>query len=423
MLLPLLVIASMVAADPPPPMLSADPPPPLPVVATNAMGGRVFRIPLGLAFDSIAPALRPGDEVVLERGVHVPFTLTDLRGEPGKPIVIRGESGEEPARFPYVKATDRGITLVRPRNVVLRDLMVGNGTGTLVRIVGERAEDGEPWDANVQVRSLRVMQTNPEPDQVSLELRDVARVDVSDMQFLGWNRAAVRLVASSRCSLNLCVLDPVKALPQRTGVQVLQGCSQVAMSLLTFGPGVGTAFELGACEGAAADAAAATNLLVSRCSVPEAGAFAQLGAVENALLQWNTATDLRRAVWGVPADCGFPNGVTLADNLFTWTPGMIERISEVPEGLPAESVRLRANLWWSPEIPAAFEAIGRPFGVELAPQVFDVDPKVEGRFGSPIEAKAAGFGWRAEPPRPTAVPATPAEAAGPPPASQSPKPG
>jgi hypothetical protein len=61
--------------------------------------------------------------------------------------------------------------------------------------------------------------------------------------------------------------------------------------------------------------------------------------------------------------------------------------------------------------------------VELAPQVFDVDPKVEGRFGSPIEAKAAGFGWRAEPPRPAAVPATPAEAAGPPPASQSPKPG
>jgi hypothetical protein len=420
MLLTLLVATSLVATDPPPPLLSADPPPPLPVVATNAVGGRVFRIPLGLAFESIASALRPGDEVVLERGVHMPFTLTDLRGEPGKPIVIRGESGEEPARFPYIKATDRGITLVRPRNVVLRDLMVGNGTGTLVRIVGERAEGGEPWDANVQVRSLRVMQTNPEPEQVGMELRDVARVDVSDMQFLGWNRSAVRLVGSNRCSLNLCVLDPVKGLPQRTGVQVLQGCSQLAMSLLTFGPGVGTAFELGACEGAATDVAPASNLLVSRCSVPEAGVFAQLGSVENVLLQWNTATDLRRTVWGVPPDCGLPNGVTLADNLFTWTPGMIERISEVPEGLPAESVRLQANLWWSPEIPAAFEAIGRPFGVELAPQVFDVDPKVEARFGSPVEAKAAAFGWRAEPPKPAAPPSTTDGADRPPPSAAPP---
>ena len=387
----------------PPPLLADPAAPPLPVVQTNAMGGRVFRIPAGLAFDSIAPALRPGDEVVLERGVHLCFTLTDLRGERDRPIVIRGEVGEEPAPFPYVKAREFGIRLVRPRHVILRDLMVGNGSGPLVLLEGAVGPDGRPQEANVQVASLRLLQDQAVPMQDGLVLRDIDRVDAREITVRGWNRAAVRLERSSRCSLNFGVLDPRKGLPQDTGVEVTQGCRQVAVSMVSLGPGVRTAFRLGSCEGLPADTAAASDLQVVRCSVPDAERFAWIGGVEGLRLRWNTVTDPRRCIWEAGESCAPPRQVTMDHNLFSWTPGGIEHLCQVPPTMPRESVHLGANLWWSAEIPAAFEAIGRPFGVELEPQVFDVDPKVEPRFASPLEARAKAFGWQA----PGEAPATP----------------
>ena len=386
-------------------------PAPLPVVETNAMGGRVFHIPGGLAFDSIAPALRPGDEVVLERGVHAAFTLTDLHGERGKPIVIRGEVGDEPARYPYVKATDFGIRLIRPRFVILRDLMVGNGTGPLVLVEGENGPDGKPREANVQVHALRLLQEQRAERQDGLVLRGIDRVDVREVTVRGWNRTAFRIERSSRCSINLCTLDPVKDLAQETGVEVTQGCSQVATAMLTMGPKVKTAFRLGSCEGVPADAAPASGLLVMRCSVPDADRFARIGGVDGLLMRWNTVTDPKRCVWEADETCGLPRQVVFTDNLISWTPGAIERLCETPATLSRESVQLGPNLWWSAEIPAAFEAIGRPFGVEMAPQVTDVDPRVEPRFASPLEPRAKAFGWQAPEPSPPSAdtPRSPAE--------------
>jgi hypothetical protein len=96
-------------------------------------------------------------------------------------------------------------------------------------------------------------------------------------------------------------------------------------------------------------------------------------------------------------------------------PGGIEHLCEVPSTVPAESVQLQANLWFSAEIPAAFEEIGKPFGVQLAPQVLDVDPRMEAKDASPREPKAQGFGWRAGLNTPPAAAKPPSGASTPPP--------
>ena len=248
--------------------------PPLPMSGTNAQGGRVFRVGMGLAFGSVAPLLRPGDEVVLERGIHESFTLVDLRGERGKPIVIRGEPGDDPMPFPYVKGGANGIHLVRPRNVVVRDLMVGNGTGALVTIEGEGDPTKAPWDANVSVVNLRLLQTNAEPAQVAVRLSGVARVDLSNLRVKGWNLAAAVLERVSQCSFTGCLLESERALPQKEGVRVGTGSSQVALTGLTFGPGVDTTLRLGDCAGATPDTRPASRILVRRCSVVEPRCFA-----------------------------------------------------------------------------------------------------------------------------------------------------
>lgn len=390
---------------------AADAPPPLPVSGTTASGGRVFRIGLGLRFDAIAPSLRPGDEVVLERGIHEAFTLTDLRGERGKPIVIRGEPGDDPMPFPYVKGGAEGIHLVRPRNVVVRDLMVGNATGALVTIDGESDPAKAPWDANVTVSNLRLQQTNPEPQQVAVRVRGVARVDLSGLRIKGWNAAAAVFERSSQCSMNGCTLECERTLPQIDGVRVLTGCSQVALGGLTFGPGVGTAFRLGVCDGAAPDAKPASRLLVRRCSVVEPQRFAWLGSVDEAYMDCNTVDGPKRNLFACDEACGPATGITLAGNLFQWMPGSMDRLFDVPAGTAPESVRLMANLWWSPELPGAFEAIGRPFGVEMQPQIFDIDPKIDPKTAEPATEAAKPFGCRTQafraPPPSTALPKAP----------------
>ena len=377
----------------------------LPVIGTTANGGRVFRVPIGLRFESVAPGLRPGDELVLDRGIHPNFTLTDLRGERDRPIVIRGEVGEEPAKFPYVQAGATGIHLVRPHHVVVRDLMAGNGTGSLLTIEGETDAAKPPLDANVAVTNVRLMQTQPEAAQVAIRVRGVSRVDMRDITVKGWNAAAAVFENASQCSLNACVLDADRALPQRVGVRVMQGCSQIALGGLTFAPNVGVGFRLGDCDGAPADAPAASRVLVRRCCLPDAQVFAWLGAVEDAYIESNTATGVRRSVLAAGETCAAPRNVLLQGNLFSWLPGTLDRIGDMPPTIAPESVRLMANLWFSSELPGAFEVIGRPFGVELQPQVFDVDPKVEDRSGEPRTDAAKAFGWksttvRVPPPKP-----------------------
>lgn len=370
-------------------------PPPLPVTGTNAMGGRVFRVGLGLRFDSIAPSLRPGDEVVLERGVHEPFTLTDLRGERGKPIVIRGETGEEPLRFPYIKGGTHGIRLVRPRNVVVRDLMVGNGVGSLLTIEGEADPSKAPWDANLTVTNLRLMQTEPSQDQVAVRLSGVSRVDLGSLSIKGWNAAAAVFERATQCSLNAGMLECERALPQAEGIRIAAGCSQIAITGLSFGPGIGTALRLGTCEGAPGTPSPASRLLVRRCSVIDPQRFAWLGAVDEVYIDCCTVDGAKRAMFTADEACGPAAGITLSGNLFQWQPGTLDRLFEMPRSAPPESVRLMANLWWSPEIPGAFEAIGRPFGVELQPQTLDRDPRIDPKTGEPAEESARAFGWRA----------------------------
>ena len=216
--------------------------------------------------------------------------------------------------------------------------------------------------------------------------------------------------------LQQAVLDPGKGLPQTMGVQVGQGCRQIACGLLTFGPRVNTAFRIGACEKAPPDAPPCAEVLVSRCSVPDARCFLSLGAAEKVRIELNTVTDPKACVWRVEPDCGPPSQVQFDHNLFAWTPGGVARLCDVPPTVPAESVQLSANLWYSAEIPAAFEEIGKPFGVELAPQVLDVDPRIEPSDASPREVKAQGFGWRAGLPR-TARQQAPRDAAPPSPPS------
>ena len=133
------------------------------MAGASALGGRVFNIEPGVAFNSLAPFLLPGDEVRLLPGVHIPFTLVDLRGERGKPIVIRGYQTETDKPLPYVKGETFSIFLLRPQHVIVRDLLVGNSSGPTVFIDGSVGAtpvlEETPFDADLNIINLQIKQT------------------------------------------------------------------------------------------------------------------------------------------------------------------------------------------------------------------------------------------------------------------------
>ena len=399
--------------------------PPFPVAGVSALGGRVFNIEPGMALNSLGPFLLPGDDVRLLPGVHIPFTLLDVHGERGKPIVIRGYQTEADKPLPYVKGEAFSILLLRPRHVILRDLMVGNSSGPTVFIDGSIGAtpvlEETPFDANLNVINLQIKQTVPAPNQTSIYLRSMQNVDVSNIAIKGWNNAAVVLDNCKRVGISQCVFDCAKNLPQYRGVTIRSGCEDISCMYNSFGTTVKVAFEIGVCDtthqSPSADSSArpAQRILISHNAALECACFISLGSVDNCAIVNNSCIESTQYFCKADGVCGVPNFITFENNLITWVPGRLERISLVAQGIPPESIRLQRNLWWSEELPTAFEIVGKPFGVEIAPQVFDINPKVEMRGFIPVDPKARDFGWGQQiSPTPTGATQTPLQSQTPP---------
>ena len=369
----------------------------------NISGGRIFNIEPGVAFNSLASFLQPGDEVRLLPGVHIPFALVDLCGTRENPIVIRGYQLESDKPLPYVKGELSSISLLRPRNVIVRDLLLGNSSGPTIYVDGSLdaspVVQETPWDSNLVLTNLRIKQDTQSQSQTSIYLRSIQKADVTHFFIKGWNNSAVVLDNCKRVSISEATLDSAKNLPQYRGVAIRSGCEDISCMYLSFGPNVQVAFELGLCDTTTQNTpeqnaqGPAQRILISRNAALDCPCFISLGSIDNSTIENNSIIESTKYVWKADATCGVPNHITFKNNLVTWVPGRIDKISFVAPTIAPESIILQSNLWWSEELPIGFEIVGKPFGVELAPQVFDVNPKVEMRGFTPVDPKARDFGW------------------------------
>ncbi len=375
--------------------------PPFPIAGVSALGGRIFNIEPGIAIHSLAPFLQPGDEVRLLPGIHIPFLLADLHGTLEKPIVIRGYQTDTSKPLPYVKGELFSISLLRPQHVIVRDLLAGNTTGPTVFVDGSLAAspvvEETPLVANLNFINLQIKQESQSPNQSSIYLRSIEKVDLSNISIKGWNNSAVVMDNCKRVSVSKCTFDSAKNLPQYRGVAIRSGCEDISCMYVSFGIKVQVAFELGVCDTTNATEPVsqrpAQRILISHNAALECACFVSLGSLDNSSIINNSIIECAKYVFKADGACGVPNFINFENNLITWVPGRIELISKVAGGIPVESFRLGKNLWWSEELPAGFEIVGKPFGVELQPQLFDVNPNVEMRGFAPVNPKARAFGW------------------------------
>lgn len=386
----------------------------------------VHRVEPGLAWHLVANDARPGDLVLLEKGIHINGRIEGLRGTRERPITIRGA---DPAVPTAIACEEMGLELIRCQWVRVENLYFINPLQAAILIDGGVEVDGvrTASEVSIAISNCRIATSREVPGLDAIRVRDARTVGIADCRFESWSDAAVELRGSSAVVITRCLFSPITESAHAFGVRALDGSEAIAVIQNTFERSVHTAVQIGACEakGEALVPSRAKGVQFVRCALLDVECPIEIAAESEGTLRECTIVDPNTA-YRVDARCGAPR-LAVERCIFTWTPGKLIMPTERRGETSPAMVRLGANLWWSSELPTVFDAIERPYGTESAPQILDVDPKLSDKRFEPMEPKATSYGWLAPVPTPMApppgapgnAPAPPAAAPAAPPATPS----
>ena len=413
MVIPILLLAACLAPlrSDDPPAFTSTPVQVVPVSTVQPDGSTITTVPPGHAWLTYARAAKPGDQIVLQNGFHVGHRLEGLHGTREKPIVIRGADPTLPAA---VACEEYGIELSDCSWIRLENLYFMNPRLAAVLVEGsaERKPPAERPDVSISLAGLKVALAIDAPAADGIRIRNARNVGVVACRFEGWGDAAVEVDGASGVVISQCSLAPTPPTTPPVGIAVRGGSESVVIFHTVMERGMRTGVRCGECGEGDAPAGSGDALVytpspadavrVDRCMFLEIPCPVEFGPGRGAAMTSCTVVDPATA-WRVDALCGTVDA-TVRGCLFTWTPGILMATCERRGDAIEDMVRLESNLWWSPEVPAVFEVLGRPFGLVAGPQILDVDPRLSDRTFSPSNPAAQAFGWTAG----TGAPAAPA---------------
>jgi hypothetical protein len=304
--------------------------------------------------------LQPGDYT---GGVHI----AELRGEPGRPIVIAAADPKQP---PVFTRANTGLHLSNPAHVELRDLVF-----TRLAQNGLNLDDGSHASTNVSVRDirligLRISDIGGDGNHDGIKLSGVHEFLVEDCTIERWGTrggSAIDMVGCHRGTIRNNTIRHVEpAPPNCTGVQAKGGSSEIAV--------LGNRFE--SAGGRGVNIGGSTGLAYFRPPVRDGGEHAEARAirvegntfvggiaavafvgVDGATVRFNTIE--RPARWAVRIlqenrGAGFVpsrNGV-FSDNVVIFASARaVETAVNVGAGAAPETFRFARNRWLCPEQP------------------------------------------------------------------------
>jgi hypothetical protein len=378
---------------------------PLAIVAIVAalaapLPSQVHRVLPGTAWDGIAANAKPGDEIVLEAGVHRPARIEGLAGEPGRPIVIRAADGKSLAE---IRGGSHGLELVRPSHVEVRNLFLRESRGEGLLITGDAATPAR----GILVRNVLLSKCGVSERKPALRLTAIEGATIADCRVQGFEDAALSIERGREIRLERIQIVAEAAGAGRTAVRIGSGSDGVTIERLGIGPSIQTAFAIGTAAPTGAlgvpDGPLAARVSIRHSLVERNAIFAAVGSAREVELRRNTILDpLDTALLLSPPPPGRPGptGVRFRDNLVSWTPNSLKRFTTRGPGLEGElDVEFGTNLWHSAELPAALPLLGGWEGRVTGPQVTDLDPRLDHR-SLPQEPAAKAFGFEPDSARP-----------------------
>lgn len=178
---------------------------------------------------SAVAAARPGTRILLASGVYPGgFTFSNLRGQPGQPIVI---GAADPANRPVLQGGANGIQLSDPEWVELENLVFTGATGNGLNI-DDAGSLGSPA-RNVVLRGLRVTDVGPRGNRDGIKLSGVTDFRVENCLVERWGDAGsgVDMVGCHRGVIegNTFRHSPAASATGANGVQAKGGTRDVVI--------------------------------------------------------------------------------------------------------------------------------------------------------------------------------------------------
>lgn len=355
-------------------------------------GARQFLVQPGQTWKHLLAELEPGDEVIFPPGFHVPQVIDGLRGTAERPIFLRSRD-----RVPAAIVCDGdGWTLRRPQHVVIENLLFINPNAAALTIDGTGLEPGAaatPWRAEVTVRNCTVTSNRKDAGQDAFRVRNASDVRLDKLRVDGWNDAAVDLENARRVLVRALMAVPTDGMRSAVGVRVAGASGEVSVTGCAFNKRIAD----GVVVGSAADEGAPAPLPVERmridrCIFEDPGCAVNIVNARDLVISRATVVNPTRAVYEVPGNAVAVSEVLVEKCLGYWTPGMLARFSPHPDRIPATAVTLADNLWYSRELPEAWEVLGAPFGYQSSGQVTHLDPGIDVQTLKPRNGEAIRFG-------------------------------
>jgi hypothetical protein len=226
---------------------------------------------------------------------------------------------------------------------------------------------------------------------------------------------------------------------QAIGIAIRGASGEVSVTGCSFNKSIRTGISVGTAAPATSDGSRpmqqpVERMRIDRCIFEETGTPLEIVNVRDLVLSRATIVNPTRAMYAIAADAGTVDQVLIEKSIGFWFPGTLESFSPHPGRYPATAVTLADNLWYSKELPTAWEVLGAPFGQQSVPQVMGIDPSIDTttlraknpdavRFGAwsiaaPAVPKAPGADQ--PPAAPPTAPGTPPAPGAPGPAPQAP---
>ncbi|MHC5114152.1 MAG: right-handed parallel beta-helix repeat-containing protein [Planctomycetota bacterium] len=372
-----------------------------------AVSGTQYLIGHGESWKDLSGTLKPGDEIILMPGQHVPATLDAPHGTAEKPIVIRGL---DPKRPPTIVANRYGIRLRDPRHVRIENVIVTGATihGISLEGVARKSESADTGSGSVTISNVVIDNTGPEGLRHAINARRITTLRVDRCRISGWAGSGLEIVGCEDVEVRSCRFTGKEDFEQVSGIRVRGGTDRVQIDRCRF---VSTGkeavciggrtkldeFRLPVPEDAEPGSLReASRVWVTRC-VTEGGACAfSFVQCERSSVRQCTIFAPQQAVVSLRHEQSDPRfgasvGCSFGSNLITWRADELETLTHVGTGADASSLILADNLWWTSDMDKMLPHLGSFPGVEQFPQVTTVDPQLDKSL-KPTVAAAEMFG-------------------------------
>jgi len=382
-------------------------------LAVNA-GATQYMVSPNDDWSNFIPRLKPGDEVVLMPGRHIPVFVEGLVGTEQRPIIIRGFKNDFSS---YIDAREHGLHLVRPQFVVIQDVRILGATGNGINVDDGGTDrddnpDAEPWVANIRIRRVEVLRTGPSGNTDGIKLSGLRGARIEDCKIEGWGGSAIDLVGCRDITIERCTFRGLIDYAQASGVQAKGGSQNVRIADCEFHEAGQRAVNAGGStdlryfrpavkdEAAPGSLSEALGIQIERCLF--VGGDCAVAFVGSDRVTVQQCTIVRPTFWAfrilqetTDPRFGPSRRGTIGRNLIIWDGSSLKDLFNIGPDTDPASFIFEDNLWWAEGVEEQPELV-MP-GQMAFPQVTGVDPRLNEKV-QPQTPEAANYG------RPFALP-------------------